>query len=117
MKTTKPNYKKISKALEEMLYGAAFSCTGDQCSNQLPIIIDAISYFLATADGNAFSCTLDDGKEFHQQYDKSSKEILKLGIEAYMKKYSFDRLKDVHSFILRDSFMRIIDDLNKQEGI
>jgi hypothetical protein len=85
----KPNYKKISKELKKMIYGAAFDCHGDQHLNQLPIIVDALSYFIATCDGNAFSGEID-GKQFHQQYDKDSKQILILGIQEYMKKNRID---------------------------
>jgi hypothetical protein len=81
-----PNYKKISEELKKMIYGAAFECTGEQNLNQLPIIIDALSYFLATADGNAFDANLDNGKQFHQQYDHDSIEILIYGIKEYMNK-------------------------------
>lgn len=109
-----PNYKKISKELKKMLYGAAFECTGDQNINQLPIIIDALSYFMATADGNAFDGDIGNGKQFHQQYDRDAKEILIFGIKEYMKKYKINDYSD--TFGLKDSLQLCLKELEKKEG-
>jgi hypothetical protein len=79
---TDPTYIKARKSLIKM-----FQPHVNDPEKQLPLIVDAMSLFVAGLAGNGFyDFVSKDNLHHHQQYDDISIEILTLGIKAYMDK-------------------------------
>ena len=75
-----PDYIKARKTFIKM-----FQPHVNEPINQLPMVLDVMSLFIAGLDGNGFYGLVgQDGIHHHQQYDDVSLEVLSLVLEAYM---------------------------------
>ena len=111
------NYLKARKAFIKM-----FQPYVNTPIEQLPMVIDVMSLFVAGLDGNGFYGHVgQDGIHHHQQYDDVSLEVLTLGIEAYMTKHNIPKkVKKEYNWPLAHGFgdtVRRLKELRKQLSV
>jgi hypothetical protein len=111
-KKSKMNYKKISKQLEKIFFDV--TTNGREIKLQAPIITDALSCVLATADGNSFRFEHEIGKLHYQQYNDEAKQILLLGLKAFMKERGMLR-KSLDGWDFKDCLLDLMSALEKKD--